>query len=793
MLREPRRLLSSALAILLGVAFTAATLLLGASLSRSYADQVAGRAGEAAVIVESKGEGLPADLPDAISALPGVTGVRPLIESGRFMGSPEFYVQILTLPAGGETVPTEGRLPAAPGEVVINKAMKDAGHLSVGQRLAWDDAPASTVVGVVDVGRDTSAFPGQPTVLGSNETLLPLASNSYALIMVNSGGDAAELATRIGALPSVAGDKTASAVTARAWIDDLVKQYTADTGIVTGVLLTFGVIAFFVAALVISNTFSILVAQRTRQLALLRCLGASRGQTFRQVVGEAALTAALAGAVGLAAGIGLVSLLPVFAPAMFAPGTVRPDAVSLVVPWLAGIAVTVAAAIVPARAATRVAPLAALRPMLAPRAGRPIGIARTVIGALLFVAGAGLLVVAALTHELVAGLAGGVLNFTGVLLVAPWWIPAAAGLLGRPFGRDVVGRLAVENTRRNPRRAAATAGALLIGTTLVTMVLTGASVAQATVDAANARRYPADVMISGDVDAGLLGKLAGTPGVAAAVRVPAVTVTLEGGKTPDYVTLMGLTPADAEALGWSAASDLRDDQIALSGGFGIPDGGRAVLRTEDDRRVDVTAKLVPQASLTVVTPALVNRLTAEPQPLTMVKFAPGADSSATLGAINAALADHQNLRVASAQAEKEMMAQTFTTVLLVVLGLLAVSVLISLVGVGNTLALSVLERGRETALLRALGLDRTAVRRLLGGEALLLGAVAAVVGIALGLGYGIAGIATLMNMDAPLVLAVPWAQLALVVAITLGCAWLASVVPAKRAAAVPPAAALAQE
>ena len=143
--------------------------------------------------------------------------------------------------------------------------------------------------------------------------------------------------------------------------------------------------------------------------------------------------------------------------------------------------------------------------------------------------------------------------------------------------------------------------------------------------------------------------------------------------------------------------------------------------------------------------------------------------------------------------ERDSIAQAFSTVLIVVLGLLAVSVLISLVGVGNTLGLSVLERRRETALLRALGLDASAVRRLLGGEALLLGGVAGVAGVLLGIGYGIAGIQALLGEQTPVLISVPVAQLLLLVGLSLGLAWVASVLPAGRAASVSPAAALAQE
>ena len=793
MLREPRRLISSSLAILLGVAFTCATLLLGGSLSKTYADQVAGQVGDAAVVVDAtRSAGLAVDVPDLIAKTPGVTGVRPLAQGGQMYGQPQTFVMAVTLPTGGATQVIEGRAPTATGEVVINEAMVKVAKVGVGSTLAWSEAPATTVVGIVKMGNDAAAPANQPAVLGSNPTILPLAFNTYAQVMVTGSGDPAALAAAIGALPSVQGDGV-TVTPAKTWVADQVERYTQDARIITGVLLTFAVIAFFVAALVISNTFSILVAQRTRQLALLRCLGASRGQTFRQVLTEAALTAAIAGVAGVGVGVGLVALLPAFAPDMFTAAGVAPDAVSLLVPWLAGILVTLIAALMPARAATRVAPLAALRPTLEARSGRPIGVARTVIGVLAFVLGGVMLVIAALQHDVLIGLPGGVISFTGVMMLAPIWIPALARVLGAPFAGSAVGRLAVENTRRNPRRAAATAGALLIGTTLVTMVLTGASVAQASFDAANARRYPADAMISGDLTPQIADQVRGVAGVAAARQVPIVSTSLEGGTKADYVTLLGVTDADAAALGWAGLDGLRDDEITLGAGNGITTGSKLTLTADDESRIQVVARVVPQASLTAATPALLKKLSPDAGQVLLVKFAPGADVPEVTGALTTALADHPDVQISSALIEKQMMATIFNTLLLVVLGLLGVSVLISLIGVGNTLGLSVLERSRETALLRALGLDRGAVSRMLGGEALLLGGVASLAGIALGVGYGIAGVSALLVIDMPLTIAVPHLQLGLVILLTLGCAWLASVLPGRRAAAVPPAAALAQE
>lgn len=788
-LREPRRLVSSALAIILGVAFTCATLILGSSLSRSYTDQVAGRVGDASVVVT--GSALSPATVKAIGTVPGVTATRPLVEYGTMVGTPEFYVQIVTLPASGKTTVVQGRLPAATGEVVINDDLAQVGHLSVGDKLPWKEGSGDTIVGIVKPGSDATSSTASPLVLAPDATALRLSGGNYALVMV-SGNNPDALVASIKALPGISTDK-ASVATAADWTAKKVAAYTNNTSVTTYVLLIFGVIAFFVAALVISNTFSILVAQNTRRLALLRCLGASRAQTFRQVLSEAFLTAAVAGLIGLGVGWGLVSLLPLLAPSVFGAEAMTPDAVALIAPWLTGVVVTVAAAALPARAATRVPPLAALRPDLAPASGRAIGAFRTTMGILTFVAGgAGLVAAAVIGKEtgVLIGVVAGVLNFAGVLLLGPWWIPAAAAALGRPFRGHIVGQLAGENTRRTPRRAAATAGALLIGTTLVSMVLTGAAIANTTIQDTVDRRHPVEILIYGDVTSQLTQRVAAVKGVAAAVDATVADGTVEANGKSTQVMAIGLTTAQATPLGWASAENLAPDEIAM--GSSTIANGATVNLTIGGRAIPLRARIVPQAAMTAVNPAVLSTPGAETSKVMLVKLTADANPATLLGDIGTAL-DGASVTITSAHAEREMIAQSFAAVLAVVLGLLGVSVLISLVGVGNTLGLSVLERRRETALLRALGLDASAVKRLLGGEALLLGGVASVAGVLLGIGYGIAGMEAMLGKETAVTIGIPYAQLLLLIGLTLGLAWIASVLPAGRAASVSPATALAQE
>ncbi len=847
-----RRLAASALAIALGVAFTCATLLLGSSLERGYARQVAGWLQDASVIVQPAAT-LGPDAVAQLAAVPGVTAVDPRVDHWAMFDRDQ-YARVRSQPVLSEhTRLVSGRLADAPGELAVNEAFAASGRLELGSTLTsfvYPEEPAPeepapgetdpgetdpgeaapgepapggtnpegtapagtggagnepvvseavpgpsfTVVGIVAPGLDTTDGPTFPEAYAPSEYLMELAGG-YRTVLV-SGSDAPEvLAERLAASPVLAAEGT-EVRTAAEFTANTIDMYTQGTRATTTLLLTFSVIAFAVTALVIANTFGILVAQRTRQLALLRCVGASRGQVFRHVVGEAALVAAMAGVGGVALGVGLVAVLPLVLPQVASYTTVAPTAMGLLAPWLAGIVVAVAAAAVPARAATRVPPLAALRPALAASGVRAVGRGRLAAGALFLLGGTGLLVFAVWASKLEIGLAGGVASFVGLLLLGPIVIPALAGLLARPWRRGIVGRLAAENTARNPHRAATTAGALLIGTTLVTMVLVGAATAQTTTTAAIDRRFPVDILGQGNVTPGARDAAAAVPGVSGAVLVSAADITVQGSENAELVATglvaTGLGPDDVAAIGWQdAAAGLTDDTIVLPRSAGFADGETVdVIGTAGT--VTLTVRSVPQAGLVAVAPATITRLSDHPERLLYVATAFGADPNQVMGDLQNALSG-DGLWFSSASAARASITDAVALALQIVLGLLAVSVAISWVGIGNTLGLSVLERTRETALLRALGLERRGVRQVLGTEALLLGAVAAVLGAALGVGYGLAGVSVLLGARTPLAVDIPWWQVGVVAGLTLASAWLASVLPARRAALVSPAAALADD
>lgn len=567
----------------------------------------------------------------------------------------------------------------------------------------------------------------------------------------------------------------------------------------------FGTVAVVVAGLVIANTFAVLLAQRTRELALLRCVGATARQVRRSVLGEALATGLVSSALGVAAGIGLAALVSALT------GTDSPIPLAGVsVPLYAvltglavGTLVTLLAALAPARAATRVAPLAALRPVdAAPLRSRP-GLLRLLLGLALLLPGAGLLAVGVLVHSVLVALPGGVASFLGIVLLAQRSIPPVVAAAGRLAGRlgGVPARLAAGNATRNPRRTAATATALLIGVTLTSAMVVGAASTRATATAGLAAAYPTDVLVrAGEpLPAGLLGDLTAVDGIASGTALAAAQVT---GPDGSEWQVEGVDPAAAAPVLRSTTQLVlpKDGQVVLpewlADSWSVHAGDQVRLST-DDGSLDATVVVVGSNDVDdpLLTAADLHRLT----PRTTIgelwlRLADRSDDdqAATVDAVTDLVGTAApTAMVAGLVSERAAIDSVLDTLLLVVTGLLGIAVVIALIGVGNTLALSVVERRQENGLLRALGLTRGQLRGLLAWEAVLVAGVAAVLGVVLGGAYGLIGAASVLGGLGEVVLAVPWLQVAAIVAVATLAGLLASVLPARRAARTAPVAAIA--
>ena len=869
MRRSLGRLVSAGIAIAIGTAFVAATLLVGNVITRTTYDSIAAAYAEADLVVS--GPALTSDVVTRVTSTPGVatTSLRPSSGLQLTAGGREAYVAITeatTEPRLEAQKLVSGSFPTTAGEIAVPQKVAERLRVAVGGTVDtthYVEAPSApsdssttgssgarnwvekhdtvTIVGLVDDPAGAFSTTGGAAVLSVDQAESVARDQAGAAPMTY---DSLILTVAPGTAVSTVQQTLASAVPTGISVntkDDQAKasvaSATGDTQSITAVVLGFAAIALVVAALVISNTFQVIIAQRTRTLALLRCVGADKGQLRRSVLIEALILGLTSSAVGLLTGIAVVQvtlqILQRTNVSAHLPSSAGLSLVAVLVPLVIGTVVTLVASLAPARAATRVAPLAALRPAEAPRLTGTASRARLVIAALLTVGGTALLVLAIVlarrSDSLAAlglGVLGGAISFIGVLIGAVLWIPQVVGGVGRLVARaGTSSKLAVANTVRNPRRTAATSTALLIGVTLVTMMSAGAVSARATLGGKLDQTYPVDVSISSIATSdgaapalppGVASTVAKVAGVRTVVPVSEARLMVSpttGGSdsgTADGVlsTVHGISVTDAGSVvrntGSVAALDDRTLVVSpdTAKDLGLHDASTVRLTAPGtDGQVQAGA---PSATLTVVVSTLHGE-EALVTPTTMAAVTKDAPTSLlwaqidnvntaadTVPSIQDALTD-QSVSLTGGAVERASLQSVIDTMLMVVVGLLGVAVVIALVGVANTLSLSVMERQRESATLRAIGLKRSQLQVMLAIEGMLIAGVGAVLGIGLGLLYGWAGAATTLGTIGTVQLEVPWRDLGLVVVVALVAGFLASVVPGRAAARTSPVAALAVE
>ena len=805
MIHERRRLIPTMIAVIIGVAFMASTLMLMDSIKASTLRTQAAAVGDAAVVVTGKDKTIAQTTVDKVAKGDGVTSVEATrnVFLQRTDNGQSAYVSGHLVPAHPDMV--EGRAPTGPNEVAVNQSTAD-NKAAVGSRITVSDMSQKklkstnlTVVGVLNPNARTTSTPTSPEIYLPAATLAGISGQEGAdVLYVNSDRPASEVVKD-------ASKAVGSTATVRTADDERAHQAEhASDGFaaMTTFMGAFAVIALAVAAMVIVNTFTILVAQRTRTLALARCIGATRKQVRRSVVGEA-LTAGLIGsAVGTALGIGVTQLMLMGLKAAGSPvdASVSVTVMSCIIPLIVGIVVTTLAALSPARRATKVAPVAALQPMTETPTRR-IGRVRIMLGALLFIAGAALVVVSATADmetnvAVLCGVAGGFVSFAGVLVLAPVLIGGLSRAVGSAHLGGVPGELAVENTQRNPRRTATTTSALLIGVTLIATVATGAATGRASIDKVMNGHFPVDATVraQGPLDKATIQDARKTDGVAKVATVTTATGTIEGGGDAKQTTIQGVSSEFSQVVRNDSATKGLDSTHAVGSVPGASDGDKITV-TVNGNKVNLT--LVGHGQDTqgiVVTQDVMTKLAPKAEPTQLqVRYKDGTDQSKTTQALSKSMSAHQGVTVASTADQKAQMDKVINILLGMVVGLLVISVIIAMVGVANTLGLSVVERTREIGLLRALGLTRKQVRSMFGTEALILSGIAAILGIALGIGYGIAGSHALFSSIMTVQASVPWVQMLVVAVVSVLAGWLASVIPGRRGAKIKPAVALAEE
>jgi putative ABC transport system permease protein len=647
-----------------------------------------------------------------------------------------------------------------------------------------------------------------------------------------------------------------------------------DPRVLVTVAIVFGLVSLLTGTMVIANTFQVMIAGRVRTLALLRAVGATRSQIRRAVLLEALAVGLVAAVAGLVAGWGLIRLALGVAKTMYPslplPATAQLSAGAVALALAVGVVTTVVASLLPARLATRVAPVDALRPQTAPSLAARAGRARLIWSFLIAAVGAALIGLglfvtnsdaggrlgSGLELGAAAGVLGGALVAGGVLLGAVFWLPKVVGrIAGWVAKRRGGARMAAANVVRNPRRAAASATALMIGVTLVAAMLVGAASLNRSLDRYVGDQKPVDLQVgylrsgywAADADEGeywspledaavsdeLVDQLETVPGVTGSATIAAAEVVIEddSGLAITYV-VNGVDPARLEATldkeGFAERlrpnvvlvnSDL-NDRLAHMGEYLVDaaysedwsepsplpvSGTTRAARTTGGEQLELAfvhapeldsyeswtaAMMTDQATLDALgdqtTVAALFSVDQRADPMLIQDRVLDLVTSMSPDLTAAYLVDGSAVQKAEAR-------KVIDTMLLIGLALLTVSLVVAFIGISNTLSLSVIERRRENALLRALGLTRGQTRWMMAVEALVIAAVAGLMGIVFGTAYGFVACALLAGSTDFVSLVFPVWGLAALFVLTLAAGLAASVLPGHRAARTPPAAALALE
>jgi putative ABC transport system permease protein len=840
-------------AIAIGVAFLTATLLvsstvratLGASIGQDYsrADLVA--------TVGDPNEGTTAKVSPAktVQSLKAIAGVDHVLatttgylEAGGGSTSSGLAVTVTAGDADLLGQPLTQGSAASTGTATLSKSAAKSLHAKIGDTvpLRGFDTDGKSIKATVKVSglRADSASPlsaGMPQIQLDATTAKTLGMQTTASdVMITTKAGAAGVTDKVATQLKQLGYPAPTVQTPDEKTNATVKDFTGGTDILTWVLGLFAAIALVVTTLVVSNTFAVVLAQRTRELALLRTLGAKRGQVKRMVIGESLLIGLIGSVIGVVVAVlvlwgGCAALGPLL---HFPYLTFGMNWTGVVAGVVVGLVVTLLASLRPANAATRVAPLAALRPQETVTARSKRGRGRIVVGSVLAVLGALMLVAGVLgafgvIMSLMVAFLGGLLSFIGVLMLGTFLIPWAVRMLAQPFGSKVSGKLAGLNALRHPQRTSAIGTALLLGVTLVCMMAAGASSARSTLNNELASHYPVDLVVSsasklggntandkgltqekakavGSVDGVAQAELAAPVAVGGSCETSSAPVSVtdsgcvvvqamgarqmsqvltEGAKTPATGTVAvgadtysGKAPTSVNIVDASGTKH----RVKVDPDAPAADSGGYVMTQQTAKGLGLTSPSRHQEKLAQSSPSIWIKANDDAQASDLVKNvsrAAGVDQSSVDGALPI----------------RQAMSQVIDAMLMIVSALLAVAVVIALIGVSNTLSLSVIERTRENSLLRALGLKKRQLRGMLALEAGLIAGAAAVLGLILGTIYGAAGAKSALLSLGAFSLGIPWMWLLVVLVVAVGAAVLASVWPARRAAKLSPVEGLAME
>lgn len=833
-----RRYFSTGLAVAISTAFIVITLLFSNTMTSSLTGNVRNSyRGTTSVVTYSPNDDGALNMTPAqvgndfdaitkrIAKIQGVTAVGITTQYPIAVKAGDDQTTLFLSPALAEPLSavkmSEGKAPATASEIVIPQRTAKESSLKIGDKLtslSRDEAVSAhefTIVGTYSSGNRALA-PSYVTTQGFEEStgmkptgVIHVATNAPA---VNKYGNPStddqeqwthKLTTE---LASVKGVKVTSV---SATVDKSLREIQISSAMLTAIALIFPAIAILVASVVVSSTFRVLLQQRRRELALLRALGGSTKQVRSLVRRETYAVGGISSLVGIVLGL----LLGGFGLSAITEDTTFVDVISSISPlyvvlvWLFGTLLTVFVGRRPARAVSQVPPIAALSPINeADATSQKSHRVALTLGLLLTVLCGGSLFASLRIHngsqKFLASFGLSLLCLVGILITCTVVVPAATKLFGKLWP-GMLARMARENTVRNPGRTAATGTSIVIGVTLVVTMMVGASsMRDSLINEVNERR-PFDISVSNFSDEALSSdiqsRISSTDGVAATVPVYSTvgganaedgTIAPGGTGSEDAGTMPILGQPNYSTVAHSSVDQIDDATVMVS--LGSLDGKNIKLCAAEGSCMTLKAKYdknakapyeISQANLLKIAPKA---------PITgmIVKLKDGA--SATDVQKNLTKID-TGLSVGGSAIEREMYTRIINQMLLIVVGLLGVSVLVALVGVANTLSLSVAERTRENGLLRALGLTKRQMKSMLALEALFISVTGALIGTACGIFFGAIGILALPLEGITVFITIPWMQILAVVMIAILAALVASWLPGRRAAKVSPSVALATE
>lgn len=814
------RLIAAGITVVASVAFVVAVTSLLTAFNNTMRAQFSTQYSGADLLISPGEKELTDKVQKNVASVDGVKDTQ-IIEQGFVFTPTDEFAFVSVWPKNSHIEIEEGKAPSKKGEILYDAKMAEKQNKKVGDTVEFivpsEDGESEEKVPFTISG--LAQVPSSVPMFFATDVSQLYPTPDHMRVFVDNPADVAQVQEAVA--KALAGSKDVETEDTGAkvaggfdiyTVDQIVqqrmKEMTGEATTLVAFIAAFIIVALFVAGLVISNTFQVLIASRTRTLALLRAVGATRSQLRNATLAEGAVLGLISSVLGVFVGWGFAVLLTLAARAFFqptfalAPLTLLAAALGLAV----GVTVTVIASFWPALKATRVSPIDALAPVDIPAPASRFPWIRLVVGTLLTAVGVAALLLGAVVGELLLALPGGILAFSGVLVLSRVFVPPMVAVIGRAgekiFRSPTLG-LVARNVKLSPRRTASTTSALLVGVTLVATILVGAQTTRVTANDELNRDDPIDVVATS-----ASGKAVDTIKKSDAVDH---FVTLPGVQAKASVQLGHDLDENDDSLTQVVAVDKHSAKDVPRDTSFLPKPGTVNVRAtpetkkHDGKKVDLkvgnknvslTLKAVdgvPQSTVVANKTDVADLGLEESSGQTWARVTNSA-SAQDISKLQAQL-ENTGVRAYADGAElRAQFSQVLNIMTGIVLGLLATSVVISIVGVGNTLSLATMERKRETALLRAMGMSRWSAAFMVAAEAVLMALTSLVVGLGLGILFGWTGVRSLLTVDGIAVpLGIPWLMFGAVAVVALVAALAASVVPAITASRTQPAQGVAMQ